>query len=655
MKQNLYLDVLESTATKREAKAYLSRFSPQKTAPQNKHQPLVRTRDVGVNLGNLYPPIRAVEESPIFSNDPNQSQFRGEAIESIHAALVKIRAPQSLSDVTLHGVAHTLSQLARLGLSCVVVIDPEYGWQQGDKVSKEVSKEADRFVDIVEAYGGQGARRLDSVVSVSSVDEQALQSFRKYGETRIMDRELILAPLRRGVIPVIAPIGYTSATQRRVSVDADEVVLALTRDFGGLQSTASVHDDDQHMAARIMTLQQQISLDRIIVLDPLGGIPSTNTSHVSHVFINLEQEFDSIRKELMTVGKEPLMDTEGEPTPPKKLPFETPAPSKPFSRVSANEFASADGGDQEQRGVATRELRQPSIQTHIKNLDLLRNALILLPPSSSAFLTTPDAVANSQSRPPLASQGPRVRTRRQQNPLIHNLLTDKPVFSSSLPSNRSPNSTVQTSSSVTTSSPATFFKRGMPVGIVPDPLAQTWQPPSTSNPSVDISDPRIDLPRLVHLIEDSFGRKLDVPHYFNRIKHRIAGIIVAGEYEGGAVLTWETPPGFPPDDPGHMIPYLDKFAVLKRSQGAGGVADIVFKAMVRDCFPNGVCWRSRKNNPVNKWYFERAKGTWKIPNQNWTMFWTTEGVEIHDETFNKYEGVCKAVIPSWGDQRDVVD
>jgi amino-acid N-acetyltransferase len=164
----------------------------------------------------------------------------------------------------------------------------------------------------------------------------------------------------------------------------------------------------------------------------------------------------------------------------------------------------------------------------------------------------------------------------------------------------------------------------------------------------------VDLPRLVYLIEDSFNRKLDVNHYLNRVEKSLAGIIIAGEYEGGAILTWERPFGMDEETAyksGRLVPYLDKFAVLKKSQGAGGVADIVFNAMVRDCFPEGVCWRSRKNNPVNKWYFERSRGTMKLPGSDWSMFWTTAGVTLKGETLRDYEDVCRNILPSWADKR----
>jgi amino-acid N-acetyltransferase len=151
---------------------------------------------------------------------------------------------------------------------------------------------------------------------------------------------------------------------------------------------------------------------------------------------------------------------------------------------------------------------------------------------------------------------------------------------------------------------------------------------------------------------------LDVEHYLQRVNGNLAGIIIAGEYEGGAILTWEKPyerDGTRVADPARFVPYLDKFAVLRKSQGAGGVADIVFNAMVRDCFPDGVCWRSRKDNPVNKWYFERSRGTRKLEGTNWTMFWTTPDLAIDNQKHRDYESVCRSVEPSWADKKDVVD
>ena len=90
---------------------------------------------------------------------------------------------------------------------------------------------------------------------------------------------------------------------------------------------------------------------------------------------------------------------------------------------------------------------------------------------------------------------------------------------------------------------------------------------------------------------------MNVDHYIDRIRDKTAAIIVAGDYEGAAIVTAEHP--FK-DSSITPVPYLDKFAVSSRSQGSGGVADIVFNVLT-SLFPGDLIWRSRTTNPVNKW------------------------------------------------------
>ena len=655
--------MLNSTASKREAKSYLSRFQPPTPKRHHTNDPLLvhsrsGTKDTwsGVNLGNLYLPARAVHESPVFAQTNAQKPFVDLTTEPLHIALVKIKTPKSYDDAILHGIGRTLSQLTRLGLSCVVVTDHARGQsEEGVHVintgwRQEAVEQADRLVAAIECHEGQGARRLDSVIGVSSAKYGRSPSVRIQSAVRVTHRNLLLAPLRRGVIPVIAPIGYTSDTQLMTLVAADEVILALTREFAGISTSSNPEEDPDTVAERVNTLQKQIALDRIIVLDPFGGIPSTNRSNGSHVFINLEQEYEDIKEELLALGQAQASSQSSVRSAGPTL-SEVGA-TKPFANFAEREFTSLFDRSQNLEQLARVNQQDDAIKAHINNLQLIRDTLALLPPSSSALLTTPEEAANSGRLSNELPRTPGVGTRSQRNPLIHNLLTDKPIFSSSLPTTRLGPVPPQLPYPAIQPSPTTFVKRGMPVTIIPDPRTHPWKPPTIESPSIQLSDPRIDLPRLIHLIEDSFGRKLDALHYLSRVSSRIAGIIIAGSYEGGAILTWETPPNAP-DDPSRQVPYLDKFAVLKRSQGAGGVADIVFSAMVRDCFPGGVCWRSRRDNPVNKWYFERARGTLLVPGTGWTMFWTTEGVD--GERFEDYEGVCKSVVPSWADKKGVLD
>ena len=655
------IDVLNSTSSKREAKPYLSRFDGQGSHPKKigsvikpQEKQDIITRANGVNLGSLFPTARAVDESPVFSQTTADKTFFDVATEPLHVALILIKSVEELDDRTLQGIGLTLSQLAKLGMSCVVVVDQRDTHTTGNATQRNLEwrikalEQADRVVAGIDHHGGQGARRLDSIIGVSKLGVQSTSTAKVLGNLRIIHANLLLAPLLRGLIPVIAPVGCTPEGQHIVRVKADDVVLALTRQFAGIFQTSDREDGVLRAMGMPRMTEKQYSLDRVIILDPHGGIPSANRGSGSHVFINLEQEYDDIRQELLVLKQPKIVvgpDTEMADNPssgPQRL-----------QRASSRHNDLKTGVNAPQSSMEISEGIESPANTHINSLELVRDTLALLPPSSSALLTTPYQAAASTHRSP-PSTPPGVGTRPNRNPLIHNLLTDKPIFSSSLPSTRLS----------TTTYPMTFVKRGMPLTILPDPRVSSWTNPTPSSPPLQLSDPRIDLPRLIHLIEDSFSRRLDVQKYLTRLEHSLAGIIIAGAYEGGAILTWETPPNLPaslvPGTPAHearLVPYLDKFAVLKRSQGAGGVADIVFSAMVRDCFPQGVVWRSRRDNPVNRWYFERARGTWKIPvrngQQGWTMFWTTKSVS--GEKFADYEGVCAGVETSWGDGKRRLD
>jgi amino-acid N-acetyltransferase len=589
--EEFFIDLLSSAATKRDAKAYITRLKDLNKASTEADPMSLRAvadpvKDLAqpqVNLGNFYGRARAVEDSPTFSQDKNVAPVVEEETGKVHVALVKLVNPELLDDRTIQGIGQTLSQLSRLSISPCVVIDTDTTTSTGDYHWKQtLMGQAERVVAAIDANSGPGSARVDNVLTTSTPDSPP----------QVHLRQFLLKPLRRGQIPVVVPVAYSASTQSVSQVSADQTIIALAKEFAGLNLHPRPEDNPGDLAERFRKLQSQMSLDRLIILDPVGGIPSSDKPDQNHVFVNLEQEYSGVRNGLKA-----------------------------------------------SRDIAT--------------LDLLRTVLGMLPPTSSALVTTPIDAAKSSDGADKTLQVSSVGTRRQRNALIHNLLTDKPIHSSSLPKGRLGSKNGGSVPPVVSTS--TFVKRGMPLTILPDPTVEAWTPDNYGKPRLKLTDSRIDLQRLVHLIEDSFSRKLDVDDYLKRVNDKIAGIIIAGEYEGGALLTWETPAGVTDDDHARLVPYLDKFAVLKRSQGAGGVADILFNAMVRTCFPEGVCWRSRRNNPVNKWYFERARGTWKMPDTNWTMFWTTEGAVEQGQTFKDCESVCRGVKPSWADNKHIVD
>ncbi|KAI4723669.1 N-acetylglutamate synthase [Aureobasidium sp. EXF-10727] len=597
--RDFFFDLLNASSTRRDAKQYLARFKP--TLDNKPKKPLV-IRDAketkqqwqlqrsGVNLGQLYLPTQAAAATPTFSQYVEQETQVQRGAGEIHVALVCLRAPHLIDDETLDGIALTMAQLVRLDMQIVLVLNCEDEIVQKNESYRETyRRQGSRVVAALERHNNEGARYVESALNVTSQEPMPASRPKVMGAVELGVPKLITDPLKRSAIPVIPAMAYdTTCKVQNVSVSG--VMLALTRALSGLATATSTQEEQL----------EDTSVDRIIMLDPLGGLPTETRQDQAHVFVNLEQEHDMIRDEIQSCGMSPH---------------------------------------------------------HLDTLSLVRDCLALLPPASSALLISPEeaAISSHHSR---KDQAIGITTRRQKNPLIHNLLTNKPLISSSLPAARlSANGIIP---SLTSENPtrSTLVKRGMPLMIVPDLRNTPWTPPKPGEPTIALDNhPDINFPRLVALIEDSFRRPLDAKHYLNRIKNRVAGVIIAGEYEGGAILTWEEPRTLDfvqsgaDADPTRLVPYLDKFAVLQRSQGSSGVADIVFQAMVRSCFPDGVCWRSRSNNPVNKWYFERSRGTWHLQDTQWTMFWTNPDLVADQQRWEEYVSVCRNIEPSWADNK----
>ncbi|KAI1100684.1 N-acetylglutamate synthase [Jackrogersella minutella] len=603
--RDFFMSVLETSVTKRDAKAYMNKFVPvlEKKGATGFKERATQTRPASIKL----PTEEAViVDAPVVQQELTQAP-KLEADVAIqlplYVALVKFRAPQEVSDATLNGVGKTIGQLRKLGLISIVVVDCGLSGQNEAVQRQTAAIQANRIAMAIDNYDAPGARVIDSPLSIDMPTKGDTSPFTSRG-LFVGNSNDLMAALQEEVVPIISSFGYTADDCAVKSVNANDAILALTRQLSGLQFLGQPVEDSKSIQT-----SRSAEVYRLVILDPLGGIPAKNRATGRHLFLNLEQELPEVKNELI---------------------------------ASASSSANDSSID--------------SLQ-HLDNAELARNVLSLLPPTSSAVITTPQEVANECGPEDNGVDWALVGTRRGQNPLIHSLLTDKPVHSSSLPSERF-RPVTSSSGLAQIGSLTTLVKRGMPLTVFPDPRVTPWKPPRAGERGLNLTDPCIDLPRLVNLIEDSFGRKLDVDHYLKRIHGNLAGIIIAGEYEGGALLTWEKPPGLDgseADNSSRLVPYLDKFAVLRKSQGAGGVADIVFNAMVRGCFPEGVCWRSRKDNPVNKWYFERSRGSLKLNDMNWTMFWTTPRLALDGQKFKDYESVCRGIEPSWADNKRIVD
>ncbi|KAL2023030.1 hypothetical protein VTK56DRAFT_3940 [Thermocarpiscus australiensis] len=601
------ISVLESSATKRDAKAYLQTFGASRAGAGPKKTPAF--------TAVLRDGLRGESAAPRFVQGPVRVCME-DTSEVPHIAIVKLREPQAWDDELLNGVAKTLTQLRDLGLGSVIVLDCDLDPGHGSHWRSAVSHQADRILKAIGRHGTPGAQLVGSGIWKNNREPPKLPSVESTS-LFVGFEKAFTTPLRNGHILVVPPWALSDERLGYEAVDANEIVFALTSFFSGLQFDKKSLADGTPETGANGQLARKALVDRIIVIDPFGGIPARRHGDGARVFVNLEEEFGNIQ-----------------------------------AALSANE-----------------RLEQPNIRAgalgmlkakHLENLRLVKNTLAILPSTASAVITSPAEAANLRAPPAqmndtnVGQLAGEVKTRRWQNPLIHNLLTDRPIYSASLPIGRIKAATHDTQVRQLRMPTTTLAKKGLPVTIFPDPRTSPWLPPKPGAPRLRLTDTCIDLARLIHLINDSFNRKLDVDHYLRRVEDSLAGIIIAGEYEGGAILTWERPFGMDEETAyraGRLVPYLDKFAVLKKSQGAGGVADIVFNAMVHDCFPNGVCWRSRKNNPVNKWYFERSCGVRKLPDSNWAMFWTDPEAAGSEQLMRDYEDVCRNVVPSWEDTK----
>lgn len=314
-------------------------------------------------------------------------------------------------------------------------------------------------------------------------------------------------------------------------------------------------------------------IDKVVLLSDFGGISSGERHDNAHVFINLSQEFGKLSKSL--VQNINLLD----------------------AKISKGGEYSMDT----MQLILNREKLEHinnRQHAHLEDLKIMDRVLSALPISATGIISTLSAASNLT----------------RNNPLLHNVLTDRSLISASLP--RFKKSTISDfswyelpidSEPVPDSKGAalitTVVKKGVNIKVFDYRSLNNENslglPGATDSPSCTATQ-KVDTRKLKIIIDQSFGRKLDLEHYLNRINGNIASIIVIGDYEGIAILTYEGPEGA-------KFPYLDKFAVMPHLKGSLGISDIIFNLMFQK-YPTELVWRSRSDNVVNKWYFQRSVG-----------------------------------------------
>lgn len=554
-KRNLILSILKSTTTKREAKNYLTKYQNQFDFSDLDANKNIKIDENSLTKKNSQRELfinRYLNQLNPFINIYDNEEVKLQKVP-LRLAIFKIKFP-TITIKQWKGIAETFKRLITLGISPIIMLD--YDHLPSDSFKNNELYMIDQGNKML-TYLGRPEEEGDLKITLL----RSLFTSRG-GHPTLDSLEQILIPLYQGIIPIIQPIVYNADLCKQEFLSSDTLLYGL--------SSALIEKRTTDL----------LSIEKIVMIDPSGGIPSIERHQTSHVFINLSQEYSDILSELY-IG----------------------------------------------------HIQPKNRDTHVNNLNSMNSILTFIYQKSgndetTGIITTPEIMSVNDD---------------QLNPIIYNVLTDRAIISSSLPSTN--NRTPQLST--------TIIKKGVDVEIFD---ADDYDKKFTLHNL--FNDGLVDKKRLVELLDDSFGKKLDVDPYFDRINENIATVVIVGDYDGAAIITWEY-------SEGDKIAYLDKFAIAKKNQGLPGLADVIFKIILQS-HPVELIWRSRKTNPVNKWYFERCCGCMSAPESQWKIFYTGEifdkkidrfkkkrklylesGTVNIDKKLHQYSEICEGITPSF--------
>ncbi|KAJ3413671.1 Amino-acid acetyltransferase, mitochondrial [Chytridiales sp. JEL 0842] len=458
-----------------------------------------------------------------------------------------------------------------------------YGW---NFTRAKMMHESLRVLDALESVGGRGVSHYTDIFSWSN------ENGSKNGGSRLNVNLESVNPIQTALefdqIPILLPLGTdVEGHGQTTALPSKDCLVALTR----LAYTDTSSNSQSQTGKLLMVLNPEKSstLVKLFLINRRGGL-FVDQKPVR--FINLADEYYQISQQIH------LDDQQSLPTVGSSF--------QPTSDYSTSK---------------TEASKSFQYSTQLQDLDTIYTVLNALPSSSSAVIA---AAAGSTTS------------------LIANLITDKPMTSNQAPfrdplsPHQPQTSTVNSLSTTPTFTRPTLLRRGLHV---------------TQHTSLST----VDLRKLKKLLEASFGKVLLEKDFWQRIEPIIGSVIVAGDYEGAAIVTIEPDPQFccpvaPPSSGNNLdqqvegfirVPYLDKFAVDPKAQGIG-VADVLWKRLCRE-YPDLV-WRSRADNPVNKWYFDRSLGNMLLPGRYWMMFWYGDGGLSRVDAYRR---VCSSITASF--------
>jgi hypothetical protein len=124
--------------------------------------------------------------------------------------------------------------------------------------------------------------------------------------------------------------------------------------------------------------------------------------------------------------------------------------------------------------------------------------------------------------------------------------------------------------------------------------------------SVHHNTNHIDRDQIRHVLQGAFGKPVPDSYLDSLGTKTLVIAKTESMYLGVSIL-----------EPG-VVPYLDKFAIVKEAQGLG-IAEMMWEHVVES---GSVFWRARASNKANGWYFEKSDGTIRFQlQQEWILFW----------------------------------
>lgn len=560
-----------------------------------------------------------------------------DALADSHTALVKVQGP--FTDRQLDSIAEGLVYLKRLGLVSVVVVDQD-DWadisadidSNGQLVVSKDELEDQRMGDWLAAHPApsslKGKEKATDAGKRSMLGRKQ-ERLRK----RIMAETLRLADSlnRKGAMARPFPQAVV-----RVDSHAAAQVEAQVREFqqsllsgannpgdavvaGSSTVSPTVHygsAGEERLRPPLVSddslgsIRSALASNQIPVLAPYALFENQKDGTLETLCVRADDVMVALTRDMVVAASQPQPEADAANASPSTDPLSElmggEVDMMPLRLMVINREGGipshARGGDPHlsiNLASEYHQIKQSFVwdQTHptaLRNLDAISDCLSYMPQTSSGVLVT----------------------HRSPRSLIANLITNKAAHSPSLPHRLLANKQDVRHT-------PTIIRPGLPIKVIQD-------------------FNKIDLDKMTDLLEASFRRKLNREGYFDRLSKQLDFVIVTGDYQGAAIVTKE----YAPDDDRDAvepIAYLDKFAVLPSLQGSGTV-DFLWGALRDEVQGLGLLdalndnggkggygagrdlvWKSRSNNPVNRWYYERSNGFVRIDTDakgtGWQLFW----------------------------------